>query len=81
MQWIEKLVFMKEPHEFCPCGSLYRGSLNIQRAESGEKIFRQTQQKSARVVDPTRRNFVKYHEKDSANSLCDEFLEIPFSII
>jgi hypothetical protein len=25
----------------------------------GEKIFRQTQQKSARVVDPTRRFFVK----------------------
>jgi hypothetical protein len=35
------------------------GPLNIQCAEGGEKIFRQTQQKSARVVDPTRRFFVK----------------------
>ena len=53
------------------------GSLNIQRAESGEKVFRQTQQKFARVVASTRRIFVKYHEKDSVNCLCDEFLEVP----
>ena len=57
-----------------------RGSLNIQRAKSGEKIFRQTKQISARVVDPTRRIFVKYDGKDSVDSLYDEFLEIPISI-
>ena len=56
----------------------YWGSLNIQRAKSGEKIFRQTKQISARVVDPTRRIFVKYDGKDSVDSLCDEFLEIPY---
>jgi hypothetical protein len=54
-----------------------RGPLNIQRTEGGEKIFRQTQQKSARVVDPTRRFFVKYDGKDSVDTLYDEFLEIP----
>ena len=54
-----------------------RGPLNIQRAESGEKIFCQTQQKSARVVDSTRRSFVKYDGKDSVDSPCDEFLEVP----
>ena len=53
------------------------GPLNIQRAECGEKIFRQTQQKSARVVDPTRRFFVKYDGKDSVDTLYDEFLEVP----
>ena len=57
---------------------LFRGPLNIQRAESGEKIIRQTKQKSARVVDPTRRIFVKYDGKDSVDSPCDEFLEVPF---
>ena len=49
----------------------------MQRAESGEKIFRQMQQKSARAVDPTRRIFVKYDGKDSADTSCDEFLEVP----
>jgi hypothetical protein len=39
--------------------SFSRGSLNIQRAESGEEIFRQTKQISARVAPPTRRIFVK----------------------
>ena len=56
----------------------FRGSLNIQCIKSGEKIFRQMKQNSARVVHPTRRDFVKYHGKDSANFSCDEFLEIPF---
>ena len=32
---------------------------------------------SARVVDPTRRNFVKYDGKDSVEISCDEFLEVP----
>ena len=45
--------------------------------KSGEKIFRQMKQNSARVVHPTRRDFVKYHEKDSVDFPCDEFLEIP----
>ena len=45
--------------------------------KSGEKIFRQMKQNSARVVHPTRRDFVKYHEKDSVDFSCDEFLEIP----
>jgi hypothetical protein len=54
-----------------------RGPLNIQRTEGGEKIFRQTQQKSARVVNPTRRFFVKYDGKDSVDTLYDEFLEVP----
>ena len=58
-------------------GGIFREPLNIQRAEDGEKIFRQTQQNSARVVDPTRRDFVKYDGKDSADTSCDEFLEVP----
>ena len=33
---------------------------------------------SARVVEPTRRNFVKYDGKDSVEISCDEFLEVPF---
>ena len=45
--------------------------------KSGEKIFRQMKQNSARVVESTRRDFVKYHGKDSADFSCDEFLEIP----
>jgi hypothetical protein len=36
-------------------------------------------QNSARVVDPTRRDFVKYGEKYSAEISCDEFLEVPES--
>jgi hypothetical protein len=46
----------------------------------GEKIFRQIKQNSARVVNPTRRDFVKYDGKDSAEISCDEFLEVPFRI-
>ena len=46
--------------------------------KSGEKIFRQMKQNSARVVHPTRRDFVKYHGKDSAVFSCDEFLEISY---
>ena len=57
----------------------YRAPLNILRTESGEKIFRQMQQNSARVVYPTRRDFVKYHGKDSADSRREEFLEVPFN--
>ena len=33
---------------------------------------------SARVVYPTRRNFVKYDGKDSVEISCDEFLEMPY---
>ena len=57
---------------------IFRGPLNIRRAESGEKIFRQSKQKSARVVPPTRRNFVTNDGKDSTDSQCDDFLEVPF---
>ena len=58
--------------------NFYRASLNIRRAEDREKIFRQMKQDSARVVNPTRRNFVKYGEKDSAEISCGEFLEMPY---
>ena len=54
-----------------------RTPLNILRVESGEKIFRQMQQNPARVVYPTRRDFVKYHGKDSVDSRREEFLEVP----
>ena len=57
----------------------YRAPLNILRTESGEKIFRQMKQNSARVVYPTRRDFVKYHGKDSADSRREEFLEVPYN--
>ena len=59
---------------------VFRASLNIRRAEAREKIFRQMKQDSARVVDPTRRNFVKYDGKDSVEISCDEFLEMPWSL-
>ena len=41
------------------------------------KIFRQMRQNFARVVGATRRNFVKYDGKDSADSSASEFLEVP----
>ena len=44
------------------------------------KIFRQMRQNFARVVGATRRNFVKYDEKDSADSSASEFLEVPLII-
>jgi len=56
---------------------LFRGPLNIQRASSDEKIFRQSKQKTARIVDPIRRFFVTNDGKDSADSMCNEFLEAP----
>ena len=61
---------------------VYRVSLNIRRAEACEKIFRQSKQKSARIVDPIRRIFVTISErssggKDSVKISCDEFLEVP----
>ena len=51
---------------------------NIRRAEYREKIFRQTKQNSTRVVAPTRRDFVKYHGKASAEFSCDDFFKVPF---
>ena len=54
-----------------------RVPLNIQCAVSGEQIFRQSKQKSARIVDPIRRVFVTNDGKDAADSPCDEFLEVP----
>ena len=37
---------------------MFRGPLHMQRATGDAKIFRQSIQKSARRVDPLRRNFV-----------------------
>ena len=56
----------------------YRVSLNVRRAEAGEKIFCQTKQNFARVVYPTRRNFVTYDGKGFVMISCDEFLEVPY---
>ncbi|MBR6782365.1 MAG: hypothetical protein IKM33_04125, partial [Clostridia bacterium] len=46
-------------------------------AASDEKIFRQSKQKAARIVDPIRRIFVTNDGKDSVDSLCEGFLEVP----
>ena len=54
-----------------------RAPLNILRAASDEKIFRQAKQKSARRVYPLRRIFVTNDGKDSIDSSCEEFLEVP----
>ncbi len=51
--------------------------MGIQRAANGEGFFRQTKQKSARIVVPMRRNFVTHDGKSTVVSLCDEFLEMP----
>ena len=53
------------------------GPLNILREASGEKIFCQSKQKTARRVHPLRRIFVTNDGKDSADSSCEEFLEVP----
>ena len=71
-----------EPHRQRSGTNQIWGPLNIRRAESDEKIFRQSKQNSARVVDPTRRDFVTISEtssggKNSDDSLCVEFLEVP----
>ena len=63
-------------------GCWFRGPQNILRVRSDEKIFRQMQQNSARVVYPTRRDFREAptpwaNGKDSVDFPCDEFLEIP----
>ena len=58
-----------------------RASLNIRRAEAREKIFRQMKQDSARVAEPTRRNFVKYDEKESVEISCDDFIEMPLKVL
>jgi len=60
---------------------IFRASLNTQRAERCEGFFRQTKQKSARIVDPMRKNFVTYDGKSTVISACDEFLEMPFNHI
>ena len=58
-----------------------RAPLKTHRAASGEKIFRQSKQKAARIVDPIRRIFVTNDGKDSADSLCEGFLEMPLIIM
>ena len=55
-----------------------REPLNILRAASDEKIFRQSKQKSACRVYPLRRIFVTNDGKDSIDSSCEEFLEVPY---
>ncbi|MBR6781641.1 MAG: hypothetical protein IKM33_00380, partial [Clostridia bacterium] len=42
--------------------------------------FRQSKQKAARIVDPIRRIFVTNDGKDSVDSLCEGFLEVPCSL-
>ena len=64
----------------CSFVNILRASLNIRRAEACEKIFRQSKQKSARIVDPIRRIFVTNDGKDSVKISCDEFLEVPLNI-
>ena len=54
-------------------GVILQGTSKNHRAASGEKIFRQSKQKSARIVDPIRRIFVTNDGKDSADSLCEGF--------
>ena len=49
------------------------GTSKTHRAGSGEKIFRQSKQKTARIVDPMRRFFVTNDGKDSADSPCEGF--------
>ena len=51
----------------------FRAPLKTHRAGSGENIFRQSKQKSARIVDPMRRIFVTNDGKDSADSPCEGF--------
>ena len=58
-----------------------RASLKTHRAESCEKVFRQSKQKSARIVDPMRRIFVTNDGKDSADSPCEGFLEVACNAI
>ena len=53
-----------------------RAPLITHRAASDEKIFRQSKQKTARIVDPIRRFFVTNDGKDSVDSLCEGFLEV-----
>ncbi|MBR6782160.1 MAG: hypothetical protein IKM33_03065, partial [Clostridia bacterium] len=48
---------------------------------SDEKIFRQSKQKAARIVDPIRRIFVTNDGKDSVDSLCEGFLEVPSNLL
>ena len=60
----------------------FRAPLKTYRAASDEKIFCQSKQKIARIVDPIRRFFVTISEqssggKDSVDSLCERFLEMP----
>ena len=55
----------------------FRAPLKTHRAASSEKIFHQSKQKSARIVEPMRRIFVTNDGKDSVDSLCEGFLEMP----
>ena len=67
---------------------LYWGSLNILREARAEQARRRedflsarpvgAKQKTARRVHPLRRIFVTNDRKDSADSSCEEFLEVPY---
>jgi len=72
---INLVKYLKANHETI----ISRASLNTQRAARCEGFFRQTKQKSARIVDPMRKNFVTYDGKSTVISACDEFLEMPHS--
>ena len=46
------------------------------RASDSDKVFRQSKQNFARIVNPLQRNFVKNDVKDSVAPMRVEFLEV-----
>ncbi len=60
-------------------GNVMWGPLIIPRAAGDEKIFRQSKQKFARIVDPLRRIFVTNDGIASAVTLCAELSEVPIA--
>ncbi|MBR6782824.1 MAG: hypothetical protein IKM33_06500, partial [Clostridia bacterium] len=81
---LDWLLRSKRLHPFCILHFAFsnspinpRAPLITHRAASDEKFFRQSKQKAARIVDPIRRIFVTNDGKDSVDSLCEGFLEVP----
>ena len=64
---------------YCIRKKIFRQYRTILMVRLRRQIFRQSKQKSARIVHPIRRIFVTNDGKDSADSPCDEFLEPPCS--
>ena len=58
----------------------YREPLKILRASDSEKLFRQSKQNFARIVNPLRRNFVTNDGKDAVAPMCVELLEVSYKI-